>query len=71
MRHTPLAVLFPWACCCFKKSRGTDYNEMMPLDDNDGFTGRELEEVNEQMDQTLNKIIKEYGGKEYEGTDML
>ena len=23
------------------------------------------------MDQTLNKIIKEYGGKEYEGTDML
>ena len=23
------------------------------------------------MDDTLNKIIKEYGGKEYEGTDML
>ena len=43
MRHTPLAVLFPWACCCLRGRHRAVDKESMPLVDNDGLTGREME----------------------------
>ena len=57
MRHTPVSALFPYACCCFRKTRDDD-GEMMPLVNNDDLTERSMLEVDEQMDKNLNKIIK-------------